>query len=123
MDWAYPQTYLCSEAALEYLVHGGRSVIGADGRPVRIAEPLWDRATHNALVKATAPKRDGKRAPKGMRLLTEAAFCGTAGRGSMSRDAAVPGTRMSAPHGYAEFAPRRSAGPPRPWRSRQPMCW
>ena len=46
---------------------------------MRIAEPLWDRATHDALVKATAPKRDGKRAPKGMRLLTGAAFCGNCG--------------------------------------------
>jgi hypothetical protein len=26
-----------------------------------MAEPLWDRATHDALVKATAPKRDGIR--------------------------------------------------------------
>jgi site-specific DNA recombinase len=70
---------LCSEAALGYLMHGGRPVLGADGRPVRIAEPLWDRATHDALVMATAPKRDGKRAPKGMRLLTGAAFCGNCG--------------------------------------------
>ena len=70
---------LCSEAALGYLMHGGRAVLGTDGRPVRIAEPLWDRATHDALVEATAPKRDGKRAPKGMRLLTGAAFCGNCG--------------------------------------------
>ena len=70
---------LCSEAALGYLMHGGRPVIGADGRPVRLAEPLWDRATHDALVKATAPKRDGKRAPKGMRLLTGTVFCGNCG--------------------------------------------
>ena len=48
---------LLSEAALGYLLHEGRPVTGADGRPVRIAEPLWDRATHDALVKATAPKR------------------------------------------------------------------
>jgi site-specific DNA recombinase len=70
---------LCSEAALGYLMHGGRPVLGADGRPVRLAEPLWDRATHDALVTATAPKRDGTRAPKGMRLLTGAAFCGNCG--------------------------------------------
>ena len=67
---------LRSEAALGYLLHEGRPVTGADGRPVRIAEPLWDRATRDALVKATAAKRDGKRAPKGLRLLTGAAFCG-----------------------------------------------
>ena len=50
---------MCSEAALGYLMHGGRPLLGADGRPVRLAEPLWDRATHDALVEATAPKRDG----------------------------------------------------------------
>jgi site-specific DNA recombinase len=70
---------LCSEAALGYLMHGGRPVLGADGRPVRLAEPLWDRATRDALVTATAPRRDGTRAPKGMRLLTGTAFCGNCG--------------------------------------------
>jgi hypothetical protein len=60
-------------------MHGGRPVLGADERPVRIAEPLWDRATHDALVTATAHRRDGRRAPKGMRLLTGAAFCGNCG--------------------------------------------
>ena len=89
-------------------------VLGADGRPVRIAEPLWDRATHDALVMATAPRRDGTRAPKGMRLLTGRRSAGTAGRGCMSPDAAIPGTRMSAPRGSAGSAPRHSAGPPRP---------
>jgi len=69
---------LCSEASLGYLLYRGRPVLGADGRPMRIAEPLWDRATHDALVKATAPKRDGKRAPKGLRL-SGAAFCGNCG--------------------------------------------
>jgi site-specific DNA recombinase len=70
---------LRSEAALGYLLHEGRPVTGADGRPVRIAEPLWDRATRESLVTATAAKRDGKRAPKGLRLLTGAAFCGNCG--------------------------------------------
>ena len=69
---------LISEAALGYLMHGGRPVI-ADGKPVRIAEPLWDRPTHNALVKATAPKRSGSRAPKGVQLLSGIAFCGNCG--------------------------------------------
>ena len=68
-----------SEAALGYLLHDGRPVTGADGRPVRIAEPLWDRATRDALARATAPKREGFRAPKGLRLLTGAAFCGNCG--------------------------------------------
>ncbi len=70
---------LCSEAALGCLMHGGRPVIGADGRPVRIAEPLWDRATHDALVRVTAPKRSGSRAPKGAQLLSGVAFCGNCG--------------------------------------------
>jgi hypothetical protein len=70
---------LCSEAALGYLMRGGRAVLGADGRPMRIAEPLRDRATHDALVQATAPRRDGRRAPKGLRLLTGVAFCGNCG--------------------------------------------
>jgi site-specific DNA recombinase len=70
---------LCSEAALGYLMQDGRPVTGADGRPMRIAEPLWDRATHDALVKATAPKRSGSRAPKGVQLLSGAAFCGNCG--------------------------------------------
>jgi hypothetical protein len=71
-----------------YLMHGERPVLGADGGPMRIAEPLWDRATHDALVQATAPKRDGHRAPKGLRLLTGRRFanCGArlhvTGRGS-----------------------------------------
>jgi site-specific DNA recombinase len=70
---------LCSEAALGYLMHDGRPVMGKDGRPVRLAEPLWDRATHDALVKATAPKRSASRAPKGMQMLSGVAFCGNCG--------------------------------------------
>ncbi|HEX4063139.1 MAG TPA: recombinase family protein [Streptosporangiaceae bacterium] len=71
---------LCSEAALGYLMHDGRPVTGEDGRPVRIAEPLWDRPTHDALVAKTAPKRPGApRAPKGTRLLSGVGFCGNCG--------------------------------------------
>jgi hypothetical protein len=70
---------LCSEAALGFLMHGGRPVTGKDGKPARIAEPLWDRATHNALVAKTAPKRSGSRAPKGVQLLSGIAFCGKCG--------------------------------------------
>jgi site-specific DNA recombinase len=69
---------LTSEAALGYLMHDGRPVI-ADGKPVRVAEPLWDRPTHDALVKATAPKRSGSRAPKGVQLLSGVASCGNCG--------------------------------------------
>jgi hypothetical protein len=70
---------LCSEAALGFLMHGGHPVTGKDGKPVRIAEPLWDRVTHNALKEKTAPRRSGSRAPKGVRLLSGIAFCGKCG--------------------------------------------
>jgi hypothetical protein len=70
---------LTSEAALGYLMHGGRPVIGTDGRPTRIADPLWDRPTREALVEATKPKRNGSRAPKGAQLLSGVAWCGNCG--------------------------------------------
>ncbi len=44
---------LRSEAALGYLMHGGRPVLGEDGRPVRLAEPLWDRKTYEAILART----------------------------------------------------------------------
>jgi site-specific DNA recombinase len=69
---------LTSEAALGYLMHERRPVMDG-GRPVRIAEPLWDRPAHDALVKATAGKRDGSRAQKGVSLLSGVAFCGNCG--------------------------------------------
>jgi len=69
---------LCSEAALGYLMHDGRAVT-RDGRPVRIAGPLWDRPTHEALIAATAPKRSPGRAPKGVFLQSAIAFCGNCG--------------------------------------------
>ncbi|PYC77476.1 recombinase family protein [Streptomyces tateyamensis] len=68
---------LISEAALGFLMHKGRPVLGADGHSVRLAEPLWDRATHDALIAKTASKRNtGGRAQKGARLLSGRAFCG-----------------------------------------------
>ncbi len=70
---------LRSEAALGYLMHGTRPVLGDDGRPVRLAEPLWDRSTHEALLAKTGPKRTGSRAPKGMQLLSGIGFCGNCG--------------------------------------------
>ncbi|WP_258563032.1 recombinase family protein [Streptomyces phytophilus] len=71
---------LTSEAALGYLMHGGRPVIGSDGKPVRLAPPLWDAATRDALVKATAPKRKGSRAPKAAYRLSGVAYCGQCGQ-------------------------------------------
>ncbi|MFF2658683.1 recombinase family protein [Kitasatospora sp. NPDC058032] len=67
---------LTSEAALGYLMHGGRPVLGPNGRPVRLAEPLWDQATHNALVAKTAPKGNRTRAPKSVRRMSGLSTCG-----------------------------------------------
>ncbi|HEY3872899.1 MAG TPA: recombinase family protein [Actinocrinis sp.] len=73
---------LTSEAALGYLMHQGRALIGRDGNKIRIAPPLWDEATRDALIEKTAPKKplpNRPRAPKGTRLLSGIAFCGTCG--------------------------------------------
>lgn len=70
---------LTSEAALGYLMHDGRPVTGENGRPIRIAEPLWDRAIHEKLTEKTAPKHAGSRAPKSTHMLSGIAFCGNCG--------------------------------------------
>ncbi|MFF1790425.1 recombinase family protein [Kitasatospora sp. NPDC058243] len=73
---------LTSEAALGYLMHGGRPVVGDDGKPVRLPgnpEPLWDRTTHLALVEKCAPSGTGSRAPKGVVLLSDLGDCGQCG--------------------------------------------
>lgn len=74
------RSILTSEAALGYLMHKDRPVIGADGHPVRLAPPLWDRATRDQLLAKAAPRPKGTRAPRGVRLLAGLAFCGTCGR-------------------------------------------
>jgi site-specific DNA recombinase len=71
---------LTSEAALGYLMHGGRPVTGPDGKPTRIAPPLWDRPTHEALIAKTAPKSTRKAAPRGTQMLTGGAWCGCCGQ-------------------------------------------
>ncbi|HET9170509.1 MAG TPA: recombinase family protein, partial [Actinospica sp.] len=50
------RTILENESALGYLMHDGRPVIGDDGHPVRLAEPLWDQATRKALIEKMKPK-------------------------------------------------------------------
>ncbi|MEU7039857.1 recombinase family protein [Streptomyces varsoviensis] len=67
---------LISEAALGYLMHKERPVVGDDGKPIRIAPPLWNHATHVALVKKLAPKTSPKRAQSGEHLLSSVAECG-----------------------------------------------
>jgi site-specific DNA recombinase len=70
---------LTSEAALGYLMHDGRPVTGPDGKPTRIAPPLWDRPTRDALVAKTAPRRTGSTAPKAGQMLCGIAWCGICG--------------------------------------------
>jgi DNA invertase Pin-like site-specific DNA recombinase len=71
---------LTSEAAMGYLMHHGKPVIGTDGKPVKMSgEQLWDRPTHEALKAKTAPKRTGSRAPKSTQLLSGIASCGCCG--------------------------------------------
>ncbi|MDH6108871.1 site-specific DNA recombinase [Kitasatospora sp. MAP12-15] len=70
---------LTSEAALGYLMHAKRPVLGADGKPVKVGPALWDRATHEALVKKCAAKPASvprRRAPKSINRLTGVGVCG-----------------------------------------------
>ncbi|MGW2108617.1 recombinase family protein [Streptomyces sp. NPDC001948] len=68
---------LLSEAALGYLMHKDRPVLDDDGMPVRVAPPLWNLATHNALKAKLRPVRPGqKRAQSGTHLLSAVAICG-----------------------------------------------
>ncbi|MFG2370405.1 recombinase family protein [Streptomyces sp. NPDC048504] len=70
---------LTEEGSLGYLMHKGRPVIGPNGHPVRLAPPLWDHATRDALIEKTATKQTGRRAQKGTRLLSGLSFCGKCG--------------------------------------------
>ncbi|NUU21476.1 MAG: recombinase family protein, partial [Streptomycetaceae bacterium] len=74
------KSMLVSEAALGFLMHGGRPVLGDQGRPKRLADPLWDAATRDALIAKTAPKRTRTaQAPHSVNLLAGLAFCGICG--------------------------------------------
>lgn len=71
---------LTSYAALGYLIHQEKPVLGPDGHPVQLAEPLWDEATRSALIAKLAPRQPWSkkdRAPRGVRLLAGLVFCGT----------------------------------------------
>ncbi|KUF18884.1 recombinase family protein [Streptomyces silvensis] len=68
---------LVSEAALGYLMHRGKPVVDDKGMPVRVATSLWNRETHEALVRKLAPKKiPTPRAEAGAHLLSGVAFCG-----------------------------------------------
>ncbi|MFF9350531.1 recombinase family protein [Streptomyces sp. NPDC014734] len=68
---------LTSEAALGYLLHKGRPVLDDKGLPIRVAPALWNRATHDALIRKLSPKQPRKkRAQSGTHLLSSVAQCG-----------------------------------------------
>ncbi|WP_406324150.1 recombinase family protein [Streptomyces niveus] len=68
---------LQSEAALGLLMHNERPVVGDDGKPIQLAEPLWNRATHLALIKKLRVKEPReKRAQSGTHLVSEISKCG-----------------------------------------------
>ncbi|MFB8071147.1 recombinase family protein [Streptomyces californicus] len=69
---------LVSEASLGLLMHKEKPVVGEDGRPIKIAEPLWNRATHAALVRKLRLSRKPrkKRAQSGTHLVSEITVCG-----------------------------------------------
>lgn len=93
---------LTSEAALGYLMHNGKPVADENGESIRLAEPLWDRATMDALTKKLAPKRraSAERAPKSTALLTGIAFCGNCGR-RLYINGAVGSSNSNGPVAYA----------------------
>jgi len=85
--WTYMtlRGILWSYAALGYLVHKGKPVIGKDGKPVKVAPALWDAATRQALIAKTQPKQKRKkgasygRAAHGTKLLAKRGTCGNCG--------------------------------------------
>jgi len=92
LQWWGPVLHrmLLSEAALGFLMHNGRPVVGNDGHPVRIAPELWSRAVRDALVKKLAHKHSPIRAPKAERLLSTLGDCGNCG-GRLYLGGALPG--------------------------------
>lgn len=91
------KSILKSEAAIGYLMHKGKPVIGKDGHPVRLCEGLWDRATHEALQKALAPYRmnwKGRRTNREY-LLTQVAVCGQCGNRLYTQTSAVEPPRYT----------------------------
>jgi DNA invertase Pin-like site-specific DNA recombinase len=96
---------LVSEAALGYLMHKGKPVIGDDGKPIQLAEPLWNRATHEALLKRLRPKPRKKRAQSGTHLVSEVSTCGNCGYRLYRTGAPVSMTCMSRRHGLTDCQP------------------
>ncbi|MYW44927.1 recombinase family protein [Streptomyces sp. SID161] len=79
-DGAALRKMLVSEAALGYLMHKGKPVLDDSGMPIRVAPPLWNRETHEALVKKLAPKAPrGQRAQSGTHLVSSITHCGVCG--------------------------------------------
>ncbi|MFD5188577.1 recombinase family protein [Streptomyces sp. NPDC058357] len=80
-DGAALSKMLVSEAALGLLMHKDKPVVGEDGKPIQVATPLWNRATHVALLRKLRLSRKpaAKRAQSGTHLVSEIAECGTCG--------------------------------------------
>lgn len=83
--WTYQTLFqiLTSEAALGYLMHGKKPVVGEDGRRMKIAPELWSAATRRALIEKTKPTQnhgdESGRTSHGLTLLAGISFCGTCG--------------------------------------------
>jgi site-specific DNA recombinase len=77
------RSILVSQAALGYLMHDRKPVIGEDGKPIKIAKELWDYTYHLALVAKLETTPTGKRGPKSTYMCagpTGPSWCGNCGR-------------------------------------------
>ncbi|NEB32755.1 recombinase family protein [Streptomyces sp. SID14446] len=105
-DGAALAKMLRSEAALGYLMHKGRPVVDEKGMPTRVAPQLWNRATHDALVRKLAPvKPYGKRAQSGTHLVSSLAHCGVCGFRLYRTGSPVAMTCVSRRKGLSECKP------------------
>ncbi|MGI5404107.1 recombinase family protein [Streptomyces sp. CA-135486] len=104
-DGAALRKMLVSEAALGLLMHQGRPVIGDDGKPIQLAEPLWNRATHEALVRKLKVTPRKKRAQSGEHLVSGVAECGVCGYRLYRTGRPVSMTCKSRMQGQTDCAP------------------
>lgn len=71
---------LLNPATQGYFIVDGKAALGPDGKPLRIADPLWSYAKHDALIKKYGPKAKrhlaGPRAPRAGHQLLGLSWCG-----------------------------------------------
>ncbi|MFF1417651.1 recombinase family protein [Streptomyces sp. NPDC058280] len=97
---------LMSEAALGLLMHKDRPVVGEDGKFVQLATPLWNRPTHNALVKKLSPAAPrAKRAQSGDHMVSEITMCGNCNYRMYRTGEPVSMTCMSRRKGLTDCRP------------------